>query len=109
MNSNDKRYSFRASVNITSDLYLGNGFSLVFLFLLNWRSSPNESSWVSKDNGKSLFFWEALTVSWVIFWEESKELAIKLLNLKENDKIIITGGYPFKEVKHTNFIKIEEL
>jgi len=41
--------------------------------------------------------------------KESKELAIKLLNLKENDKIIITGGYPFKEVKHTNFIKIEEL
>ena len=25
------------------------------------------------------------------------------------DKIIITGGYPFKEVKHTNFMKIEEL
>ena len=41
--------------------------------------------------------------------KESKELSIKLLNLKENDKIIITGGYPFKEVKHTNFIKIEEL
>jgi len=29
--------------------------------------------------------------------------------LEEKDKIIITGGYPFKEVKHTNFMKIEEV
>ena len=25
------------------------------------------------------------------------------------DKVIITGGYPFKNVKHTNFMQIEEL
>ncbi|MBR1717977.1 MAG: pyruvate kinase [Bacilli bacterium] len=25
------------------------------------------------------------------------------------DKVIITGGYPFREVKHTNFMKIEEI
>ena len=38
----------------------------------------------------------------------SKKITKKLM---ENDggKIIITGGYPFKEVKHTNFMKIEEL
>lgn len=41
--------------------------------------------------------------------KESRALAINLLDLKEKDKIIITGGYPFKEVKHTNFMKIEEL
>ena len=31
-----------------------------------------------------------------------------LLNINKGDKIIVTGGYPFKEVKHTNFMKIEE-
>ncbi len=36
-------------------------------------------------------------------------LAEKLLELKQGDKIIITGGYPFKKVKHTNFMKIEEI
>lgn len=41
--------------------------------------------------------------------KESKKIAINILELKEKDKIIITGGYPFKEVKHTNFMKIEEL
>ena len=41
--------------------------------------------------------------------ERSKIEAKKLLKLEENDKIIITGGYPFKEVKHTNFMKIEEI
>ncbi|MDD2181288.1 MAG: pyruvate kinase [Bacilli bacterium] len=35
--------------------------------------------------------------------------AIDFLELEENDKIIITGGYPLKEVKHTNFMKIEEI
>lgn len=29
--------------------------------------------------------------------------------LKNNDKFIVTGGYPFNEVKHTNFMKIEEI
>lgn len=37
------------------------------------------------------------------------DISKKQLNLKKNDKIIITGGYPFKEVKHTNFIKVEEI
>jgi pyruvate kinase len=40
---------------------------------------------------------------------KSKETATKLLDIEKGDKIIITGGYPFKEVKHTNFMKIEEL
>lgn len=39
----------------------------------------------------------------------SKEKTKKILKLEEKDKIIITGGYPFKEVKHTNFMKIEEV
>ncbi len=38
----------------------------------------------------------------------SKEIAKKILK-EEKGKIIITGGYPFSEVKHTNFMKIEEL
>lgn len=41
--------------------------------------------------------------------EVSKEMAGKLISIQHGDKIIITGGYPFKEVKHTNFMKIEEL
>lgn len=40
---------------------------------------------------------------------KSKRISIELLKLGENDKIIITGGYPFKESKHTNFMKIEEI
>ena len=41
--------------------------------------------------------------------EKSKKIAQKFLNLQEKDNIIITGGYPFKKVKHTNFMKIEEI
>lgn len=41
--------------------------------------------------------------------EKSKKIAIEFLLLQKNDKIIITGGYPFKTVKHTNFMKIEEI
>lgn len=41
--------------------------------------------------------------------KESRAVAIDILKLVEKDKIIITGGYPFKDVKHTNFMKIEEL
>lgn len=41
--------------------------------------------------------------------EKSKILAKNILLLKEKDNIILTGGYPFKKVKHTNFMKIEEL
>lgn len=41
--------------------------------------------------------------------EKSKKIAKNGLNLEEGDTIIITGGYPFKKVKHTNFMKIEEM
>ena len=40
--------------------------------------------------------------------EVSKKMTNDLLNINKGDKIIVTGGYPFKEVKHTNFMKIEE-
>lgn len=32
-----------------------------------------------------------------------------MMKVNDGDKIIITGGYPFSKVKHTNFMKIEEL
>lgn len=41
--------------------------------------------------------------------EVSKKMVSDLIDINPHDKIIITGGYPFKEVKHTNFMKIEEL
>ena len=41
--------------------------------------------------------------------EKSKKIAQDVLALKDKDSIIITGGYPFKKVKHTNFMKIEEI
>ena len=28
--------------------------------------------------------------------------------IEKGDKIVVTGGNPFKDVKHTNFLKIEE-
>ncbi len=31
------------------------------------------------------------------------------ITLNHGDKVIITGGYPFKKVKYTNFMKIEEI
>ena len=37
-----------------------------------------------------------------------KEVTIHL-GAEKGQKVIITGGYPFHEVKHTNFMKIEEL
>ena len=40
--------------------------------------------------------------------QKVKETAQKL-GLEKTDKIIVTGGYPFNEVKHTNFMKIEEI
>lgn len=40
---------------------------------------------------------------------KSTECAKKRLDLQKGDKVVITGGYPFKESKHTNFMKIEEL
>lgn len=41
--------------------------------------------------------------------EVSKKITFKLISTKPGDRIIITGGYPFAEVKSTNFMKIEEL
>ena len=41
--------------------------------------------------------------------ELSKRIADDYLDINSGDKLIITGGYPFKEVKHTNFMKIEEI
>ncbi|MDD3452837.1 MAG: pyruvate kinase [Bacilli bacterium] len=38
----------------------------------------------------------------------AKKTATKILRC-DNGKIIVTGGYPFNEVKHTNFMKIEEI
>ena len=40
---------------------------------------------------------------------EVKEQVKDILDLKQGDKVIITGGVPFKQVKHTNFMKIEEI
>lgn len=40
--------------------------------------------------------------------EKAKE-EVKKYGLKTSDRFIVTGGYPFKEVKHTNFMKIEEI
>ena len=37
-----------------------------------------------------------------------KELE-KTFKLNQGDKIIITGGYPFKKVKYTNFMEIDEI
>ena len=39
----------------------------------------------------------------------ARKITTDLIEINSGDKIIITGGYPFKEVKHTNFMKIEEL
>lgn len=40
---------------------------------------------------------------------KSTNYAKKILDLQEGDKVVITGGHPFKTSKHTNFMKIEEL
>ena len=40
--------------------------------------------------------------------EKASMIAKEILK-QNNGKIIITGGYPFNKVKHTNFMKIEEL
>ena len=41
--------------------------------------------------------------------EQAKKIAMNNVDIKNGDKIIITGGYPFKEIRHTNFVEIEEL
>lgn len=40
---------------------------------------------------------------------KSTLIAKKLLDLKSGDKVIITGGYPFKKMRRTNFMMIEEI
>ncbi|MDD4734352.1 MAG: pyruvate kinase [Bacilli bacterium] len=39
----------------------------------------------------------------------ARKITKDMIATKEGDRIVITGGYPFKETKHTNFMKIEEL
>lgn len=39
----------------------------------------------------------------------SKEITKEKINVIEGDKIVITGGFPVKRARGTNFIKIEEL
>ena len=39
----------------------------------------------------------------------AKKITKDVIEIEQGDKILITGGYPFKEVKHTNFMKIEEI
>ena len=41
--------------------------------------------------------------------KQSLDITNRVLRTEPGDKVIITGGYPFKNVKHTNFMKIEEL
>lgn len=41
--------------------------------------------------------------------KQSLDITKRLLRTQPGDKIIITGGYPFKNIKHTNFMQIEEL
>lgn len=40
---------------------------------------------------------------------KAKQVVYDKMDVSSDDKIIITGGYPFKDVKHTNLIEIEEL
>ena len=41
--------------------------------------------------------------------ENAKEIIKEELNLKSGDRIIVTGGFPFKKVNHTNFMEIIEI
>lgn len=41
--------------------------------------------------------------------ESAKEEVKKLMPIEKEDKIVITGGFPIKSTRGTNFIKIEEL
>jgi pyruvate kinase len=41
--------------------------------------------------------------------EIAKKEAREFVKLIEGEKVIITGGYPMKDAKHTNFMHIEEL
>ncbi len=41
--------------------------------------------------------------------EKSTTMAKQLVGAENGDRIVVTGGYPMKQVKHTNFMKIEDL
>jgi pyruvate kinase len=41
--------------------------------------------------------------------EIAKKEAREFVKLTEGEKVIITGGYPMKDAKHTNFMHIEEI
>ena len=41
--------------------------------------------------------------------ETVRQKLINELHLKKGDKIIVKGGYPFKKVKYTNFMQIDEI
>lgn len=41
--------------------------------------------------------------------DNAKEVIIKLMKIDKEDKIIITGSFPVKNTRTTNFIKIEEM
>lgn len=41
--------------------------------------------------------------------KQSKKIVKENIDIEDGDKIIITSGYPFKEIRHTNLIEIEEL
>ncbi len=41
--------------------------------------------------------------------DKSIKIARQKLTIEDGEKVIITGGYPFEKVKHTNFMKIEEI
>lgn len=46
-------------------------------------------------------------------FDKMMDLSVKLsreyIDMAPGSRIIITGGYPFKDVKHTNFMKIEQI
>lgn len=39
----------------------------------------------------------------------SKIMVERLLDLHSGDKFVITGGYPFKDIKYTNFMRVDEI
>lgn len=41
--------------------------------------------------------------------KDGKEKAISFMNLQPHDKILVTGGFPTKDINQTNFMKIEEI
>lgn len=42
-------------------------------------------------------------------FEISRELVQQLFDLRSGDKFVITGGYPFNDIKYTNFMRVDEI